>query len=224
MIKIKKTPRFSKFSRKMFERSCEKESSSPERRTVSFAQTDTEMEAVTIRSIPALSDMSNEEIKNTWYSDCDFQIMKLSVVQLLRKMIAGTYMHDVNALESEVRGLENKTPEASGIRKKIRYASLVAVLHEQERQRLHGETPDSDYIAKLYCQTCVHSQMKAIRIAANDARVVREDEETVFGESKTFQKIFKSPVAASSNSSAVARSIASPIKRRSSRRLLSMMS
>jgi hypothetical protein len=103
--------------KKMSDTRCETKSS-PARRTVSFAQTDSDMGAETVRFIPALSEFSKEEIRKTWYSECEFRIMKLAIVQVLRKMIAGTYQLDIDGLENESRGLESKTPKGSDARKK----------------------------------------------------------------------------------------------------------
>jgi hypothetical protein len=202
-------------------RSCEQESSSPTRRAVSFAQSDDETESVTIHSIPALSDMTKEEIQNTWYNQYEFKIMKLAIVQILRKVMAGTYMHDVDGLESEWRGLENKTPQGSNSRKQNRYVSLMSVLDEQDRQRAHDQRADPECIAQLYRQSSAHCQMEAIQIAANDATLLYGHQETSIYESKMSQTI--PPPPASPITSSFTRSLASPLKQRSRRRLLSMM-
>ena len=224
MIKIKKSPRFSKkmgLKKEQSVRSCEQESSSPTRRAVSFAQTDDEMETVTIQSIPALSDMTNEEIQKTWYNEYEFKIMKLEIVKILRKVMAGSYMHDVDGLESEWRGLENKTPQGSNSRKQNRYVSLMSVLDEQDRQRAHGQRADSEFIAQLYRQSSAHCQVEAIQIAANDAKLLYGHQETSIYESKMSQTI--PPPPASPITSSVTRRFSSPLEQRSRRRLLSMM-
>jgi hypothetical protein len=224
-IKKMKSPMFSKKSgltKKVSARSCRPEPSSPARRTVRFAQIDSEMEAVTIRPIPSLSDMSKQEIRDMWYNDCEFQMIKLRIVHVLKKMIKGTYNHDIDSLESEARGLENKTPKGSYARKKNRFASMFAVLDEQDRQREQGQTVDSEYIAKLYRQSSAHCQMMAIQIAANDAKLVHGHQETSICKPKMSQKMMLPPASPTSNRPTLVCSIASP--HRSRRRILSMMS
>jgi len=205
-------------------RRCRPESSPPTRRAVSFAQTDNDMEAVTICPILPLSDLSKKEMHDTYYNENEFRIIKIAIVKILRKMIAGTYKHDIDCIESEARGLENKTPKGSKARKKNRYAALFAVLDEQNRQRERGLTVDSECIAKLYRQTSAKCQMKAIQIAAIDAKLVHGHQETIICEPEVSKKIVPPPASPTPSRRNLTCSIASPYKSRSSRRILSMMS
>lgn len=202
-------------------RNSENDSSSvPAKRSVSFGQSDDGMETVSVRSIPSRDEYSQQEIKKMWYTDCEFQIMKLSIIHTLKKVIAGTYAHEVDALESEARGLENKTPKGSAARKKNRYASLYAVLDEQSRQRESGQSTDSEYIAELYRQSATHCQAQAIKTAAKDFEVVQEKEY----QPKVLPKTMQPPASPRSSRTAMARTLTSPlVKSRSRRRLLSMM-
>lgn len=150
--------------------------------------------------------------------------MKLAIVQVLRKMIAGTYQLDIDGLVNESRGLESKTPKGSDARKKNRYAALFAVLYEQDRQREHGLTEDSDYIAKLYHQSSVHCQMKAVQIAQDDAFAVHGHLKTTVCEAKLSPKILSPPATPTITRQTVPYSIASPHKSHSRRAILSMMS
>jgi len=192
-------------------------------RTVRFAQTENERETVTIFSVLSLSQMSKEEISNSWYNETEFKIMKLAIVQILRKVISGTYQHDINSLETEARGLENKTPKGSDARKKNRYAALFAVLDEQERQREYGLTADPEYIAKLYRQSSSHCQMKAIQIAANDASLFHGDDGMAFYAPEMSPKMLLRPTSPKACRPTLACSIASPHKAISRRQLLTMM-
>ena len=194
------------------------QSSSPARRTVSFAQIDNEMEIVNIRPIPPLSDMSKQEIHDMWYNECEFRMIKLGIIHVIKKVIKGTYNHDIDSLESEARGLENKTPNGSFARKKNRFDSMFAVLDEQDRQRELGQTVDSEYIAKLYRQSSLHCQMIAVQIAANDAKLVHDHQKP----SISTPKMSLSPASPTPNRSTRIRSITSP--HHSRRRILSMMS
>ncbi len=219
---IKDSPHFTKkTSLKKMNRDSEQDfSSAPAKRSVSFGQNDDGMETVSVRSIASRDEYSKEEIQNMWYNDMEFQIMKLSIIHTLKKVIAGTYAHEVDALESEARGLENKTPKGSAARKKNRFASLSAVLDEQNRQRESGQPIDSEYIAELYRQSTAHCLAEAIKTAAKDFEVVQEKEERP----KVLPKTMQPPASPSSSRTAMARSLTSPlVKSRSRRRLLSMM-
>lgn len=212
----KKSPTFSKKSAMKRGRGLP---SSTARRMVSFSQNANEMETVSVRMIPAHSEYTFQEKNNSWYTDTDFQIMKLGLVQLLRKVVGGTYQHEMGSLESEVRGLETKTPEGSKTRKGNRFAAMFAVLDEQDRQREQGIV-DPEYIALLYRQSSAHCQTKAIETAANDATILLDEgaattEKTV--------KTLPPPPASPSRPSMARNLVASPIQSLSRRRLVSMM-
>ena len=57
--------------------------------------------AITICSVPSLSDFSEAEIKSIWYTQVEFQNMKQSCVKVLRKIIAGTLSLDSNDDDDE---------------------------------------------------------------------------------------------------------------------------
>jgi len=224
---------------------CGPESSSPARRGVSFAKTGKKDTCATL----ARSDMTKEEILSAWYDDNDCRVIKMAILQILRKMVKGTdnninNNNDIDScLESdETRGLENKTPKGSRARKKNRNAGLHIVLDEQDRQRDYGLIVDSDYIAQLYSQSSVRCQMEAVRIAANDAKLIydhQEETETTMTSSTATTatttttsapelsppKIVPTLASPIPNRRALAySSIVSPLKTRSRRRLLAMMS
>lgn len=196
------------------------QSSSPARRTVSFAQIDNEMETVNIRPIPPLSDMSKQEIRDMWYNECEFQMIKLGIIHVINKVIKGTYNHDIDSLESETRGLENKTPKGSFARKKNRFDSMFAVLDEQDRQRELGQRVDSEYMAKLYRQSSLHCQMIAVQIAANDAELVHGHQGPSISKPKMSHKMSLPPASPTPNRPTRARSISS--SHHSRRRILSI--
>lgn len=190
-----------------------------QQRTVAFSRNDNEAETVAIRTIPALSDFTLEEKRNSWYTDADFKMMKLGIVQILRQVVGGTYLHEIGSLDSEARGLETKTPEGSRERKGNRFAAMFAVLDEQDRQRQHCMA-DPEYIARLYIQSSAHCQVKAIETAANDFNIIQGERPAY--DQKMIQKLLQPPASPSRPS--MARSIVvSPIKSLSRRRLLSMM-
>jgi hypothetical protein len=149
------------------------------RRTVSFAR------SAHVKSIPPLSEMKKKEVKNLWFTDKEYWMIRQSLTRLIGKIIAGTYEHDINGLESEWRGLEKKTRKGSEERRTNRYIALVAVLDEQHRQKKQGQPVDSANIAILYRLSSSHCQREAIQLAANDAKLVREYQEQTPTESVT---------------------------------------
>jgi len=181
----KKTTGFTK--EKWFRRRIS-ESSSPVRRVVSFAQT------VTI--VCSNPPMSEKEINDAYYNDTELRHIKLAIVRIVRKMMAGTYEHDLDSLESETRGLEVLTPKGSKSRKMSKRVSMLTVLDEQDRQRLQWfRTVDSDHIAKMYSDISGHCQKKAVRIAANDAKLVQGHPETALCAPEVSQAMVVSPSA-----------------------------
>ena len=168
--------------------------------------------------------MSKEEINKSWYNEFEFKIIKLGMIQVLRKVIAGTYEYHIGSIETEARGLENKTPKGSDERKKNRYASLFAVLDEQERHREHGQTPDPKHLAKLYRQSSAHCQMKAIQIASSDARIVHGEQELTISESKMTKKLVPHPPSSATRRPSLACTVVSPHKVISQRHLITAMS
>ena len=57
--------------------------------------------AITICSVPSLSDLSEAEVKSIWYTQVEFRDMKQSCVKVLRKIIAGTLSLDSNDDDDE---------------------------------------------------------------------------------------------------------------------------
>jgi len=208
-------------------------------RTVTFSQTEEKEDLVDFCLIPTLSEMTEEEIRASWYNEGDFRKMRKSALIILKRMITNTLKDDFEA-EDTTRGLENKTPMGSTIRKENRYNSLWTVLLEQSRQRRLEQPVDCDKIAHLYRKSNAHCRLEAIEIAANDAEVVQEEREKIahlFVTSQTVAATAEPVVAATGkptrrmSASLVApiiqrpqlACIVSPQRTRSRRRLLAMM-
>lgn len=157
--------------------------SSPPRRavcrTVTFSETSDEMFL-----IPLVSEMSSDEIKDTWYTTRETKAIRRSMVKVIKRMMATETrgIGDSSADENETddseleptRGLEKKTRRGSIARHKNWCAGLWAVLDEQGRQREEQQTNPAN-IAELYRQNTAHCQVEANEIAAIDARIVARD-------------------------------------------------
>jgi hypothetical protein len=169
------------------------------RRMVSFSDggydDDSNTVAITICSVPSLSDLSEAEIKSIWYTQDEFRNIKKSCVKVLKKIIAGTLSFDSNdedddddetvkikehddqnqneEEEETTRGLENKTPRGSKARQKNRFIAMDVVLDEQQRQWEQGKrNADYTYIALLYHQNSIHCQEQAYLMGKQDAKDV----------------------------------------------------
>jgi len=138
------------------------------KRSVSFAETHR------IRQIPAISEMSKRELNDVYYSDAECEKMKDACVRIIRKIVYRAYKNDIDGIESEWRGLEKKTREGSDQRKAYRDCSLLTVLNEQKKQRKHPSIANVETIAQKYRQTSEECKTIALRIAAYDARIVRQ--------------------------------------------------
>jgi len=208
------------------ERTCRRyrtKSPSPGRRGVSFAPIDT------ILFSDQAPYMSKKEKNDAYYSHTDLRLIKLAVVPILRKMIKGTYKHELDCLENETRGLESMTPKGSKSRKKKKRAAFRAVLDEQDRQRLQfGRTVDSERIAELYRERSSYSQIKATQAAANDASLVQVPPETALCapeavSEETPNRQFLGSITALHKSGSSKRLLSMIHKSGSSKRLLSMI-
>mmetsp|Transcript_11147 Transcript_11147/g.26268 ORF Transcript_11147/g.26268 Transcript_11147/m.26268 type:complete len:259 (-) Transcript_11147:141-917(-) len=208
-------------------------------RTVTFSQTEEKEDLVDFCLIPTLSEMTEKEIRASWYNEGDSRKMRKSALITLKRMITNTLKDDFEA-EDTTRGLENKTPMGSTIRKENRYNSLWTVLLEQSRQRRLEQPVDCEKIAYLYKKSNAHCQLEAIEIAANDAKVVQEERGKIahlFVTSQTVAAIAEPVVSATGKPARrMSASFVSPIvqrpqlacvmspqKTRSRRRLLAMM-
>jgi hypothetical protein len=149
--------------------------------------------------------MKKKEVKNMWFTEKENWMIKQSLTRLIGDVLAGTYEHDIEGLESEWRGLEKKTRKGSEDRKMNRYISLVAVLEEQNRQRKKGKQADATNIAILYRLSSSHCQREAFHLAANDAKLAREYQEQQIIESvpatKTTTKKCRKRISTSTASS-----------------------
>jgi len=138
------------------------------KRSVSFAQTHR------VRQIPALSDMSKRELNDVYYTDAECEKMKDACVRVIRRIVYRAYKNDIDGIESEWRGLEKKTREGSDKRKAHRDCALLAVLNEQKKQRKHPSLANVETIAQKYRQTSEECKKIALRLAAYDAKIVRQ--------------------------------------------------
>jgi hypothetical protein len=96
---------------------------------------------VLVRTVDHINDLSDEEICNSWYQKAEYRRIRACSVATVRKISYGTYHSDTD--HSCSRGLEARTTLGLQIRKNHKLETLVAVLDEQERQRIENIRDDS---------------------------------------------------------------------------------
>lgn len=116
------------------------------------------------------SEMSSEDIANTWYSKDEFKTMKTQYIPIVKKIAKKLEL----AEGEDPRGLEHKTPRGNKARQINRFQAMDAVLDEQERQ-WENERKDPEYIAQIYRQSSAHCQMNAYLLAKKDAEFVAKE-------------------------------------------------
>lgn len=157
---------------------CEAESF-PRARRVSFSK------LVNVKCIPTRSEMSKQEIHDVWFTKCEQFMIKRSNERLVQKMDRGTYTSNCNCIYNEARGLEFKTNKGFYQRERNRMESLFAVLDAQDlHEARHGTRVHPERIAREYSRHTAGCRMKALWIAANDAKLVHGDHEMPFCEAK----------------------------------------
>jgi len=101
----------------------------------------TPVDVVRVKFIPKVSEYGRAEKRNTWYSNDEIKIMKLTAFRDVDrrrqeiKLNDKRPAHQQKPYSGDIRGLERLVYNDSNICSRIRYESLCAVLQEQHRQR-----------------------------------------------------------------------------------------
>jgi hypothetical protein len=118
------------------------------------------LESNQIYPVVNIDDMDKADIHETWYEKRDYNSMTKSIIYYLRKVANAGRKAETKT--QTLRGLENRTNEATLLRKSLRLAAFAAVMNEQERQWDEGEK-DDELLAKVcrdatsYCQEENHA-------------------------------------------------------------------
>lgn len=158
----------------MFEEdSCSSEStvsfqSSPlPKRRIHFALTENE-----VHLIPHINDLSDEEVKETWYERNDYEKIKMTLIPVVRKMMKGERIEESNRLT--VRGLEYRTRDGAIRRQHNKAEAITAVMDEQDRQLDLNGRCDAEILRQTYIQVNAHCQREAHELALGDVEPARE--------------------------------------------------
>jgi len=142
-------------------------SPAPKRR-LHFALTENQ-----IHPIPHINDLSDLEVKETWYERADYERIKLSLIPIVRKMMKGERIEETNRVT--IRGLEYRTREGAIRRQHNKAEAITAVMDEQDRQldALGGRVND-EQLRDIYVQVNAHCQREAHELALGDVAPAQE--------------------------------------------------
>ena len=129
------------------------------RRRISFAP------SVEVREIAHLKDLSPEEVTSTWYNNSDFEVIKQSIVNTLRLVMACRRPLDDD--DHCIRGLEPRIPILAKFRKASRINCLAAVWNQQVISWQAG-TINEEAIATACRAQSLTCQIIARRAAVHD--------------------------------------------------------
>ena len=137
------------------------QSSPTPKRRIHFALTEN-----AVMLIPHINDLSDQEVKETWYERSEYEKIKMTLIPLVRKMMKGEHVEENN--RQTIRGLEYRTREGAIRRQHNKAEAMAAVMDEQDRQlEVDGRT-DAELLRKTYIQVNAHCQKEAHELALGD--------------------------------------------------------
>jgi len=122
--------------------------------------------------IPHIDDLSDEEVKETWYEKQDYENIKMSIIPVVRKMMKGEKIEEND--RQTIRGLEYRTRKGAIRRQHNKVEAITAVLDEQDLQIETKGYVDDERLAKVYIQFNAHCQEEAHKLALGDVEPARE--------------------------------------------------
>jgi len=122
-----------------------------------------------ITEIGCLCDMTEEAKSKVWFTK-----RELLENQSLDLREMTEYLRGVTQTDFEMRGLENRGPEASLDRKMQTLDVIQGVLEEQARQTNDGNGIDREKLAALSRELSLQSMYRARELGRSDARYIPE--------------------------------------------------
>ena len=126
--------------------------------------------SVTVRNTTALSEYTEEEIENCWFTSEEYDQIKHSMDKQIRKMNRGEKLKDKKYCS---RGLECFADEAHALRQEYKGLAVQAVLDEQYCQFEEGIN-DEYTIAAAYQLVSKPCLRRAQRMGLADQRAVQQ--------------------------------------------------
>mmetsp|Transcript_16121 Transcript_16121/g.29938 ORF Transcript_16121/g.29938 Transcript_16121/m.29938 type:complete len:239 (-) Transcript_16121:94-810(-) len=124
-----------------------------------------------VHEVKSLQDYSEEEIEQTWFTRKEFDDIKTSYRDLLRRMRNKEYIKDTD--DCSTRGLEGRSRAGARNRQSIIMESILSVLNEQMEQEMEGRN-DPEAIAIAYRQYGYHSLQAAQNMARRDQDAIAQ--------------------------------------------------
>jgi hypothetical protein len=122
--------------------------------------------------IPRIDDLTEEEIKATWYERGDYEKIKMAMIPLIRKMMKKEKIEESN--KETTRGLEYRTRQGAIRRQHNKVEAITAVMDEQDRQMEEIGHLDDELLSSVYCQMNEHCRLEAHQLALGDVEPARE--------------------------------------------------
>lgn len=125
-----------------------------------------------VHPIPHINDLSDLEVKQTWYERSDYEKIKIALIPIVRKMMKGEYIEETNG--QTIRGLEYRTRQGAIRRQHNKAEAIATVLDEQDRQLgCEGQVNDQ-LLRQAYIHVNAHCRKEAHELALGDVAPARE--------------------------------------------------
>lgn len=125
-----------------------------------------------IHHIPHINDLSDDEVKQTWYDRSDYEKIKMSLIPLVRKMMKGERVEETN--RQTIRGLEYRTREGAIRRQHNKAEAITTVMDEQDRQLGANGRICDELLREVYIQINAHCQEEAYKLGLGDVEPAME--------------------------------------------------
>ena len=130
------------------------------KRQISF-----KLEDNTVKTIPHVNDLSEQEIGAIWYDRSEMDQIKMGLIPDIRRMMRGETLEETAS--QTARGIEFRTKQGALYRQRNKQTAIRAVLDEQERQKKEGISDDA-LLAGIYCSCSSHCKDSAHNFGMND--------------------------------------------------------
>lgn len=117
-----------------------------------------------------MSDFTQEERENYWFSSRQYEVMKLATAMTVRAMVTSSSFRDTDACCA--RGLEYRTKDRYQQLQLNRIRGYQSVLKTQRKQRDEG-TIDAEVIASAYGSVSARCAQAAYELGQSDWRDIQ---------------------------------------------------